>query len=59
MRKNDRQRWQLAQRYERDWWQHVADRTDLRYYRTYAEDLIRRIAPFFYDTTGYAYPGGR
>ncbi|BBM70634.1 class I SAM-dependent methyltransferase [Rhodothermus marinus] len=47
MRKNDRQRWQLAQRYERDWWQHVADRTDLRYYRTYAEDLIRRIAPFF------------
>lgn len=40
-------RWQTAQAYEKQWWQHRADNMDLEFYEAYAQDLIDELDGIF------------
>jgi ubiquinone/menaquinone biosynthesis C-methylase UbiE len=39
-------RWQLAQDYEKDWWVSRAEELDLEFYERFARDLVETLKPF-------------
>ncbi|NLP09971.1 class I SAM-dependent methyltransferase [bacterium] len=41
----DRERWRLAQHYEKEWWLSRQDHIDFDFYRAYAVDLIEQLKP--------------
>lgn len=47
----NKERWELAQEYELNWWKDKADKVDLEFYERFANDITNEISSYYKITT--------